>query len=81
MQRVTVLRDGGSASVAQTSQTAQVLGAMHTVLASQGGGGGTSDYEALDNKPSIEGVTLVGDKPLSTWGTLASNIDVLALFN
>lgn len=27
-----------------------------------GGGGGTTDYEELDNKPSINGVTLVGDK-------------------
>ena len=27
-----------------------------------GSGGGTSDYEELDNKPSINGVTLVGNK-------------------
>ena len=27
-----------------------------------GGEGGTTDYEELDNKPKINGVTLVGDK-------------------
>lgn len=27
-----------------------------------GGGGGTSDYSDLTNKPSINGVTLSGDK-------------------
>ena len=27
-----------------------------------GGSGGTTDYEELDNKPKINGVTLVGDK-------------------
>ena len=26
-----------------------------------GGGGGTSDYESLSNKPQINGVTLVGN--------------------
>lgn len=27
-----------------------------------GGGGGTSDYSKLSNKPSINGVTLLGNK-------------------
>lgn len=31
----------------------------------QGGGGGTSDYEQLSNKPAIGGVTLIGDKSLA----------------
>lgn len=31
----------------------------------QGGGGGTSNYNDLDNKPSINGVTLTGNKSLS----------------
>ena len=34
----------------------------------QGGGGGTSDYSALTNKPSINNVTLSGDKSLSDLG-------------
>lgn len=29
---------------------------------SQGGGGGTTDYRDLENKPLINGYTLVGDK-------------------
>ena len=32
---------------------------------SGGGGGGTSDYEELENKPSINGVTLSGNKTTS----------------
>lgn len=35
---------------------------------SQSGGGGTNNYEALANKPSINNVTLVGDKSLSDLG-------------
>lgn len=33
-----------------------------------GGGGGTTDYDDLDNKPSIEGVTLSGNKTASDLG-------------
>ena len=33
-----------------------------------GGGGGTSDYNDLDNKPSINGVTLSGNKTASQLG-------------
>lgn len=33
-----------------------------------GGTGGTSDYIDLDNKPKINGVTLLGDRPLSAFG-------------
>lgn len=33
-----------------------------------GGGGGTSDYTDLTNKPQINGVTLAGDKSLSDLG-------------
>lgn len=29
---------------------------------SGGGGGGTTDYDNLENKPSINGVTLTGNK-------------------
>lgn len=36
-----------------------------------GGGGGTTDYEALLNKPSINGVELLGDKKI---GTLSGDI-------
>lgn len=38
-----------------------------------GGGGGTSNYEQLINKPSINGVELLGDKSI---GSLSGNIQV-----
>ena len=42
---------------------------------SGGGGGGTSDYTDLSNKPSIEGVTLAGNKSASDLG-LAKASDI-----
>lgn len=38
-----------------------------------GGGGGTADYDDLLNKPSINGVELLGDKSI---GSLSGNIQV-----
>ena len=37
-----------------------------------------TDYEALDNKPSIEGNVLVGDKTLTELGITAKALDVTA---
>ena len=37
-----------------------------------GGGGGTSNYNALENKPSIEGNELVGNKTASALGLVAA---------
>ena len=42
---------------------------------SSGGGGGTSDYSDLTNKPSINGVELLGNK---TVGLLSTNIQINA---
>lgn len=39
-----------------------------TIHATGGSGSGTSDYNALSNRPSIGGVTLSGDKTLSELG-------------
>ena len=39
----------------------------------QGGGGGTSDYEELDNLPQIGGVTLKGNKTLHDLGAAAES--------
>lgn len=39
---------------------------------SGGGGGGTGDYTELANKPSINGVTLSGDKTASDLGLISS---------
>lgn len=43
----------------------------------QGGGGGTSDYTALSNKPQINGNTLTGNKTAANLG-LASASDLAA---
>lgn len=41
---------------------------------SGGGGGGTSDYEELENKPSINGVTLSGNKTTSDLNVSYNNL-------
>ena len=56
---------GGSASVATWSYDFTMDGG--------GGGGGTSDYNDLTNKPSINNVTLSGNKSLSDIGAVASS--------
>lgn len=43
------------------------------------GGGGTSDYDALTNKPSITGVTLSGNKTAAELGFPSSAADVGAV--
>lgn len=44
-------------------------------------GGGTRDYELLDNKPRIEEVELVGNKELDDFGMgTASYYDIAQLF-
>lgn len=40
--------------------------------AQQGGGGGTSDYDDLTNKPSINGVTLTGAKTAADLGIVSN---------
>lgn len=42
-----------------------------------GGGGGTSDYNDLSNKPSINGVTLQGNKTASELGITAARLGVI----
>lgn len=44
---------------------------------SGGGGGGTSDYSQLSNKPSINGVTLTGNKTGSELGIGGATVTVL----
>lgn len=41
------------------------------------GGGGTSDYTDLSNKPSINGVTLDGNKTSSDLGITAANLGAI----
>jgi len=50
-----------------STSLAEALGISNT-LDRTGGGGGTGDYEALNNKPQINGVTLSGNKSFSDLG-------------
>lgn len=54
------------------SRVEEDLLALKEVIEQGGGGGGTKDYNALDNKPSINGTTLQGDLTLEDIGA-ASN--------
>lgn len=48
------------------------------LLAGKGeGGGGTTDYNALSNKPSIGGVTLMGNKTLADLGISTTDCEMI----
>lgn len=40
-----------------------------------GGGGGTTDYADLENKPKINGTTLSGNKSLSDLGIVTPTVE------
>ena len=46
-------------------------------MPAQGGGGGTTDYDLLDNKPSINSVTLTGNQTTSDLGLFSGDYDDL----
>ena len=46
-------------------------------MPAQGGGGGTSDYDDLDNKPSINSVTLTGNQTTTDLGLFSGDYDDL----
>ena len=54
------------------SRVEEDLLSLKEVIEQGGGGGGTKNYNALDNKPSINGTTLQGDLTLEDIGA-ASN--------
>ena len=64
-------------SIWEGDKAERVASALEAIA--QGGGGGTDDYEELDNKPSINNVTLVGNKTLSDLG-VASASDLSAKY-
>ena len=51
-----------------TTGTLERLKIGDDIYTVEGGGSGTSDYDALNNKPQIAGVTLSGDKSLADLG-------------
>ena len=51
-----------------TTGTLERLKIGDEIYTVKGGGSGTSDYDALNNKPQIAGVTLSGDKSLADLG-------------
>lgn len=58
--------DGTSYDEPPQSRVEELLLELKEVIeAGGGGGGGTTNYNALTNKPSINGVTLQGDKSTS----------------
>lgn len=61
----------------QTTGTLTALEVGGTKYAVPSGGGGTSDYTDLTNKPSINGVTLSGNKTTSDLGITASGVGAI----
>lgn len=59
-------------SIWEGDKAERVASALEAI-AQGGGGGGTDDYEELDNKPSINNVTLVGNKTLSDLGAASAS--------
>lgn len=78
-------------SVAVTTKTTSgtniadlnIDGTVYPIYAPSGGGGGTTDYADLTNKPKLEGVTLEGNKYLNSDGIHESltNTEIEALIN
>lgn len=54
--------------IAGSNITINQSGSTLTISSTGGGGGGTSDYQALSNKPSINSVELFGNKTSSDLG-------------
>ena len=57
----------------QLSEEQKMNGTTYYITdAEGGGGGGTTDYEDLDNQPSINNVTLIGNKTSADLGLVAN---------
>ena len=50
-----------------------ILGKKYDLMGQGGGGGGTTNYNALENKPQINDVTLSGNKSLSDLGIASAS--------
>ena len=74
--------DGEEYNKAPESRIEALLLELKEVIEEGGGGGGTTNYNLLQNKPSINSVTLTGDKSSADLGIptdadLAGKQDVL----
>lgn len=78
---VTTLPYGYNATVTNVGTSSQAIFDFGIPKGKDGeGGGGTSDYNNLDNKPSVNNVTLIGNKTLTELGALQqSDLDPYAL--
>ena len=75
--RITLSVSGGESVGLRVSDERDV----HLRLTGASGAGGTTDYERLRNKPSIESVELMGNKDLSDFGvSVATDYDIALLF-
>lgn len=74
----------GSVSVTQKTSTGTnianitVDGTTTELYAPSGGGGGTTDYNDLTNKPQINSQTLTGNKTASDLGLVANEVTTIA---
>lgn len=64
-----ILYQGSTARDLSTGDLYALTSSGEWILQTAGGGSGTSDYSQLSNKPSINNVTLQGNKSLSDIGT------------
>ena len=58
-------------SILEGNKAERIAAALETIADGSGGGGGTTNYNALSNKPQINGVTLSGNKSLDDLGIAA----------
>lgn len=69
----TRLTEGGAGE--QSGELLQIKLLKELGAGGSGGSGGTTDYNDLDNKPSINGVQLVGNKTATDLGIVSKEID------
>lgn len=69
----TRLTEGGAGE--QSGELLQIKLLKELGAGGSGGSGGTTDYNDLDNKPSINGVQLVGNKTTTDLGIVSKEID------
>lgn len=79
LQQLIELVESGRTGVPAGGETGQVLGKLSNsdfdtgwIDQTGGGGGGTDDYNALHNRPSINNVLLVGNKTPAQLGITAA---------